>query len=53
MSLPPRNVDKHGFLAVDIWPEKGLVQKAATIKKLKYLSLGKELKAQTEIARKQ
>ena len=37
----------------DILPEKDILEKAAKTKKFEYLLLGKELKAQTDIAEKQ
>ena len=37
----------------DVLPEKNLLDKAAKIKRFEYLSLGKELKAQTDIEKKQ
>ena len=37
----------------DILPEKGLLEKAAEIKRFEYSSLGRELKMQTDIAKKQ
>ena len=37
----------------DVLPEKDLLEKAATMKRFKYSPLGKTLKAQTEIAKKQ
>ena len=37
----------------DASPEKGLLEKAATIKRFEYPPLGKELKKQTSIAEKQ
>ena len=37
----------------DILPEKDLLEKAATMKRFQYSLLGKELKAQTDIAKKQ
>ena len=37
----------------DILPEKNLLEKAATIKRFEYLLLGKELKEQTDTAKKQ
>ena len=37
----------------DVLPEKDLLEKAATMKRFKYSPLGKALKAQTEIAKKQ
>ena len=37
----------------DVLPKKDLLQKTATIKRFEYSPLGKELKAQTDIAKKQ
>ena len=37
----------------DVLPEKGLLEKAATIKRFEYSPLGNELKKQTDIAKKQ
>ena len=37
----------------DVLPEKDLSEKAATMKRCEYLSLGKELKAQPDIETKQ
>ena len=37
----------------DFIPEKNLPEKAAAIKRFEYFSLGKELEAQTDIAKKQ
>ena len=37
----------------DVFPEKHLLKKAATIKRFEYLLWGKVLKAQTDIAKKQ
>ena len=52
--LSSGNVRKYGFLTgKDVLPEKGLLQKAATIKRFECRPLGKELKAQTDIAKKQ
>ena len=48
------NVSKYEFLTGnDVLPEKDLLEKAATMKRFEYLLLGKELKAQTDIAKKQ
>ena len=48
------NVNKYEFLIdKDVLPEKDLLEKAATIKRFEYLLLGKEVKAQTGIAKKQ
>ena len=41
------------FLMIYVLPEKDLLEEAATMKKFKYSSLGKELKAQTDITKKQ
>ena len=52
-ALSSRNVSKYEFLTgKDILPVKELLEKAATIKRFKYLPLGKELKAQIDIAKK-
>ena len=37
----------------DVLPERELLEKAATMKRFEYSPLGKELKAQTDIAKKQ
>ena len=48
------NVIKYEFLTTkDVVPEKDLLEKAATMKRFKYSSLGNELKAQTDTAKKQ
>ena len=48
------NVCKYEFLTgEDVLPEKGLLEKAATIKRFEYSPLGKELKKQTDIAKDQ
>ena len=53
-ALSSRNVCKYDFLtSKDVLPEKGLLEKAATFKRFEYSLLGKELKAQTDIAKKQ
>ena len=53
-ALSSGNASKCEFLTgKDVLPEKDLLEKAATIKRFEYLPLGKELKAQTEIAKKQ
>ena len=53
-ALSPINVSKYEFLArKDVLPEKDVLEKGATIKRFEYSPLGKELKAQTEIAKKQ
>ena len=47
-------VSKIEFLTdKDVLPGKDLLEKVATMKTFKYLPLGKELKAQTDIAKKQ
>ena len=52
-ALSSRNVSKYECLTgKDILPVKELLEKAATIKRFKYLPLGKELKAQIDIAKK-
>ena len=53
-ALSSGNVRKYKFLTgKDVIPEKDLIEKAATMKIFEYLHLGKELKAQTGIAKKQ
>ena len=48
------NVSKHEYLTgKDVLPEKDLSEKAATMKIFEYLPLGKELKAPTDIGKKQ
>ena len=48
------NVTKYKFLTdKDVLPEKDLLDKAATMKRSEYLLLGKELRSQTDIAKKQ
>ena len=48
------NVSKCELLTgKDVLPEKDLLEKAATMKKYEYSPLGKKLKAQTDIAKKQ
>ena len=52
--LSSGNVCKYEFLTgKDVLPEKDLLEKAATMKRFKYSLFGKELKAQTDIAKKQ
>ena len=54
LALSSGNVSKYEFLTCkDVLPEKDLLEKAATMKIFEYLPLGKELKAQTGIAKKQ
>ena len=53
-TLSSANVSKYEFLTgKDVLPEKYLLEKAATMKRLEYLLLDKESKAQTDIAKKQ
>ena len=53
-TLSSGNVSKYDFLTgKDVLPEKDLLEKAALIKRFEYLPLGKDLKAQTDIAKKQ
>ena len=55
-ALSSGNVDKYEFLtSEDVLLEKGLLKKAATIKRFEYSSLGSELKSnwQTGIAKDQ
>ena len=53
-ALSSGNVSKYEFLTgKDVLPETDLLEKAATMKRFEYLPLGKELKAQTDIAKKQ
>ena len=48
------NVSKYEFLTgKDVLPEKGLLEKAAALKIFEYSQLDKELKAKTDIAKKQ
>ena len=52
-ALSSGNVSKYKFLTgKDVSPEKDLLEKAATMKRLEYSPLGKELKAQTDITKK-
>ena len=53
-ALSSGNVSKYEFLTgKDVLPEKDLLQKAAKMKMVEYSPLGKELKAQADIAKKQ
>ena len=53
-ALSSGNVNRYEFLtSKDVLPEKYLQEKAAKIKRFKYSLLGKELKAQTDIVKKQ
>ena len=48
------NVSKYEFLTGEkVLPEKDLLEEAATMKRFEYSPLGRELKAQTDIAKKQ
>ena len=48
-----RNVSKYEFLTgKDVLPQKDLLEKAATMKRFEYSPLVKELKTQTENAKK-
>ena len=52
MTLSSGNVVKYKCLTSDdVLPEKGMLEKAATIKRSEYSLLGKELKGQTNIAK--
>ena len=52
-ALSSGNVSKYEFLAgKDVLPEKDLLEKASTMKRFEQLLLDKELKAQTDIAKK-
>ena len=52
-ALSPGNVSKYEFLiGKDVLSEKDLLQKAATMKRLEYSPLGKELKKQTNVREK-
>ena len=53
-ALSSGNVNKYEFLTGKDKkiPEKYLLQKTATMKRFEYSLLGKELKAQTDIAKK-
>ena len=53
-ALSWRNVSEYEFLtSKDVLPEKDLLGKTAELKIFEYSLLGKELKAQTDIAKKQ
>ena len=53
-AFSPETVGKYGFLiAKDVLPEKDLLEKTATIKRLEYSPLDSELKKQFGIAKKQ
>ena len=53
-ALSSRNASKYEFLtSKHVLPEKDLLEKAATMKRFEYSALGKELKAQTGIAKEQ
>ena len=49
-----RNISKYNFLtSKDVSPQKDMLEKAAALKRFKYLPLGSELKKQTSVAEKQ
>ena len=53
-ALSSGNVSKYEFLTgKDVLPKEDLLEKATTIKRFEYSSLDKELKAQTDITKKQ
>ena len=53
-ALSSGNVHKHEFLiGKDVLPQKDLLEKVAILERFEYSPLGKELKAQTDIAKKQ
>ena len=53
-ALSSGNISKYEFLTgKDVIPEIYLLEKAATMKRFEYSLLGKEMKAQTDIANKQ
>ena len=52
--LPSGNISKYEFLAEkDVVVEKDLLKRTASMKRFEYSSLGKDSKAQTDIAKKQ
>ena len=52
--LSSGNLSKYEFLTGNnVLPKKDLLEKAEVIKRFEYFLLGKELKAQTDIAKKQ
>ena len=53
-TLSSGNVNRYEFsTSKDVLPEKDLQEKAAKIKRFEYSPLGEELKAQTDIVKKQ
>ena len=53
-TLSSGKFSKYEFLTdIDVLPEKDFLEKAAKMKRFEYSPLGKELKAQTDIAKKQ
>ena len=53
LALSSGNVGKYEFLTGEkVLPEKGVLEKAATIKRFEYSPLGSELKKQIDIANK-
>ena len=54
LALSPRKVSKHKVLTVkDVLSEKNFQEKSAKFKRFEYCPLGRELKAQTGVAKKQ
>ena len=53
-ALSPRNVGKYEFsISKEVLTEKGLLDKVAAIERLEHLPVGKELKKQIDIGKKQ
>ena len=53
-ALSSENVIKYKFLArKDVLPEKNMLEKAVTIRRFEYSTLGSELKKQTDVAEDQ
>ena len=53
-TLPSGNISKYEFFTgKNVLPETNLPEKATTMKRFGYLPLGKDIKALTEIAKKQ
>ena len=53
-ALSSRNISKYEFVTSKYFlPEKGLLEKAAAIKRFQYSLLGEQLKNQTNVAEKQ
>ena len=49
--LSSGNVGKYEFLIGDVLPKKGLLEKAALIKRFEYFALGNEFKKQNDITK--